>query len=382
MWLPVYESVFWVVAGLGVLLALIALRAVVALRLLPRSSDTSLLPRVTVVVAARDEEARVETTVRRLLAQEGVPPLDVVAVDDRSVDGTGDILRRLAADDPRLRVIRVDALPDGWLGKCHACRVGADRAVGEWLLFTDADIWLEPDVLARAVARAEAEGADHVTLVPGVRRATFLGAVGQLIFNVGMARRALCVNRDAAGAFLGIGAFNLVRTAAYRAIGGHAPLRMEVVDDLKLGLLLRRGGFRSRVYFAPRDADADWCPSALGLIRGLEKNHFAAAGYRLSRVLPGAAVLAAFWGVGVVGPWTCTAAGVAAGVGLMSLAVPAAVAAVRLGRPVAAAVLVPLFLPVLAASLLNSAARTLSRGGVRWRDTFYPLAALRAGLVR
>jgi hypothetical protein len=232
------------------------------------------------------------------------------------------------------------------------------------------------------VGQAGVEGADHVTLVPGVRRATFLGSVCQLLFSLGMARRAARVNRDDPAAHLGIGAFNLVRAEAYRAIGGHAPLRMEVVDDIKLGLLLRRAGRRTRVYFAPRDADADWCADAMGMVKGLEKNHFAVTGYRLSRVLPGVSLLMAFWGLAVAGPAVGTVAGFAAGLGLMALAVPAAVAAVRLRWPVAAAPLVPLFLPVLAVSLLNSAVVTLRRGGVRWRDTFYPLSALRAGCVR
>ena len=376
------SCLFWAIAVLGVVGAVRGARAMTSLRLLPplrRGSERR--PRVSVVVAARDEEARIETTVRRLLAQEGVTS-EVIVVDDRSGDRTGEILRRLAGEDARLHVVRVDSLPEGWLGKCHACHVGAGRATGEWLLFTDGDIWLAPDVVARAVRQAEDEQADHVTLMPGVRRATFLGSVGQLIFSVGMGRRAECVNRARPGAYLGIGAFNLVRAEAYRAIGGHEPLRMEVADDLKLGLLLRRGGRRSRVYFAPRDADADWCADVPGIVKDLEKNHFAVTGYRLGRVALAVAVIGVFWGTALAGPWTGTASGIAAGVGLASLSVPAMIAAVRLGRPVVTALLVPLFLPVLAVCLLNSAVVTLRQGGVRWRDTFYSLEALRAGSVR
>ncbi|MBX9578926.1 MAG: glycosyltransferase [Gemmataceae bacterium] len=376
------QLLFWLAAGLWLLLALKSLRAVIGLRLLPRADNQAgPLPSVTVIVAARDEAARIETTVRRLLAQRGVG-LRLVVVDDRSADETGPILRRLAAEDPRLEVVRVDDLPAGWLGKCHALHLGAARAAGDWLLFTDGDIWLGPDVIARAVRRAEADGADHLTLMPGVRGATFPGAVCQLVFGLGIAARADRVNRDAAGAYLGVGAFNLTRAETYRAFGGHEPLRLEVVDDIKLGLLVRRAGGRSRVFFAPRDADADWCPGAWAMVKGLEKNHFAHTGYSLARVAAGVGLMVGFWLLGLIGPWTGTTAGVAAGLGLLSLAVPAAVAAVRLRMPLLAAPLVPLFLPVLAVSLANSAAVTVWRGGVRWRDTFYPLAALRAGLVR
>lgn len=96
-------------------------------------------PCVSVVIAARDEEARIEMTARNLLSQEDVE-LEVIAVDDRSTDRTGEILGRIAETEPRLKVLRVDALPEGWLGKCHACHMGTQSATGEWLLFTDADM--------------------------------------------------------------------------------------------------------------------------------------------------------------------------------------------------------------------------------------------------
>ena len=140
-----------------------------------------------VIVAARDEEARIEQTVRRLLAQSGVE-LELIVVDDRSTDRTGEILRSLAKEDSRLRVIRVDVLPEGWLGKCHACHVGASAAKGEWILFTDADCWSKPDVLLRGVRAAELERADHVTLTPGRTTSNFGVRANALLFHLS------CVN--------------------------------------------------------------------------------------------------------------------------------------------------------------------------------------------
>src|SRR4051812_37416916 len=119
-----------------------------------------------VVIAARDEQARIEATLRHLLAQTGID-LEIIVVDDRSTDGTARILRRLADEDSRVQAKRVDALPEGWLGKCHACHIGASAAKREWILFTDADCWLKPDVIRRAVLVAERDGADHVTMSPG-----------------------------------------------------------------------------------------------------------------------------------------------------------------------------------------------------------------------
>ena len=121
--------------------------------------------RCSVVMAARDEERRIEGTVRRLMAQRDVD-LEFLIVDDRSTDRTAEILRQLAKVDARVKWQRVDVLPDGWLGKCHACHVGSSAVTGDWILFADADCWLKPDVIARAVRLAEREGADHVMMLP------------------------------------------------------------------------------------------------------------------------------------------------------------------------------------------------------------------------
>jgi cellulose synthase/poly-beta-1,6-N-acetylglucosamine synthase-like glycosyltransferase len=114
------------------------------LEALTRARDLAPMPggasRCSIVVAARDEEARIEQTVRHLLAQRGVE-IELVVVDDRSSDRTGEILHRLATEDARVQVKAVDTLPDGWLGKCHACHLGASTTTGEWILFTDGDCW-------------------------------------------------------------------------------------------------------------------------------------------------------------------------------------------------------------------------------------------------
>src|SRR5689334_21970133 len=122
---------FGAVALVWLALTAATLRGVWLIKTLPPPAESGAgpPPRVSVVIAARDEEKRIETTVRRLLAQQGVE-LEVIAVDDRSTDRTGEILRRVAAADPRLKVLRVDALPEGWLGKCHACHLGAQGAMG------------------------------------------------------------------------------------------------------------------------------------------------------------------------------------------------------------------------------------------------------------
>ncbi len=243
--------------------------------------------RCSVIVAARDEDARLEATVRHLLAQRHVA-LEVIVVDDRSTDATGDILRRLASEDTRVRATRVEHLPDGWLGKSHACHVGASVATGDWLLFTDADCWLKPDVIARALRVAARDAADHITLTPGVAAETLGAQAWHLAFLGSLSNWISGVNRDRPRAHLGIGAFNLVRTSAYRACGGYEALRLTVVDDIKLGLLLRRAGSRTRAFLGGADVECHWGTTVPSMIKIMEKNYFAAVDFRLAPVVAGA----------------------------------------------------------------------------------------------
>ena len=240
--------------------------------------------RCSVVVAARDEEARIEETVRHLLAQEDVA-VDVIVVDDRSTDRTGDLLRRLASEDARLQARRVELLPEGWLGKCHACHVGASVATGEWILFTDADCWLKPDVIARALRVAHRDKADHITLTPGVAAETLGARAWHLAFLSRLASWISAVNRDRQMRTLGLGAFNLVRASAYRDCGGYEALRLTILDDVKLGLLLQRAGKRTRAFIGGDDAECHWGTTVPGMIKIMEKNYFAAADFRVAPVV-------------------------------------------------------------------------------------------------
>lgn len=338
-------------------------------------------PRVSVVVAARDEARRIETTVRRLLDQQGVD-LEVIVVDDRSTDETPAILARIGAERPELHARRVDVLPPGWLGKCHAMHVGASRAVGDWILFTDADVWLTPHALARAVAAAERERAAHVVVLPGFSETSFMGKAAMLTCVAPMARHIARVNRDRRRAYIGAGAFNLVRADAYRAIGGHTSLRMEVVDDLKLGLLLAAAGKRSRAYSGVHDVEVEWGGTVPGIVAVLRKNAFAIVGFNPLLAALALLLVAGPWALALLGPLTGTLPGFAAPAALWSTALPAWLFAREFRWPRGAALVAPLMWPVLPVAMALSMVAVLREGGVRWRGTLYRTADLRAGLVR
>jgi cellulose synthase/poly-beta-1,6-N-acetylglucosamine synthase-like glycosyltransferase len=335
----------------------------------PALSSPSECIRCSVVIAARDEEARMEGTVRRLLAQQGVEA-EFLIVDDRSTDRTGEILRQLAKEDARVKWQRVEALPDGWLGKCHACHVGASAATGDWILFTDADCWLKPDVIARAVRLAERDGADHVVISPGMDLKRPAARAWHLLFLTSVSSWFSGVNRDRPRSHIGSGAFNLVRAAAYRQCGGYEALRLTVLDDVKLGLLLVRAGKRTRAFLGGNDVECHWGTTVWSMVKLIEKNHFAALDFSLGLALAVAAALILLFALFVLCVISGTAAGLAAALSSLTLILPASILARRVGWPWPCAVFVPFLAPVLLYSLVNSTWVTLRQGGVRWRDTF------------
>jgi len=379
--LPALADAFFVAAGaVWVLVDLSLLRDVLAVPRLP-ATKAAPRPSVTAVVPARDEAERIEGTVRGLLRSTDVD-LQVVVVDDRSADGTAEIVARLAALDPRVELVRVDSLPAGWLGKPHACQRGGERARGEWILFTDGDIHMAPDVVARAVAAARRERVEHVVLTPGVDRPTIPARAALACFALGLIGPLARANRDERYGWAGIGAFNLVEARAWRAIGGHTRLAYEVVDDMKLGLLLRRGGSKTRGFLAGREVRAAWGRSAREILRLLEKNQFAFFGFDVAGTAAFVVAASALWIAGPLGFVHGGAFGHLAGWTWLALVVPAGLAAARDGESPLHAVWAPLGTPVLLASIVRSAWTTLRRGGVVWRGTLYPLAELRARRIR
>ena len=337
--------------------------------------------RCSVVVAARDEEARIEQTIRHLLAQRGVEA-EFIIVDDRSTDRTSEILRRLAKEDARLQVKRVDVLPEGWLGKCHACHVGASAATGEWILFTDADCWLKPDVIERAIRLAERDGADHVTMAPGTVIESAGARAWHLMFLTSLLNWFSGVNRDQPKSYMGVGAFNLVRAPAYRQCGGYEALRLTVVDDVKLGLLLCRARKRTRAFLGVDDVECHWGTTVWSMVKVMEKNYFAVLDYRSWLVLAGSVFVVLVSTILLLGLLSGTPAGLVAAFSPLSIILPAGILARRVGWSWPCAICVPFMFPVFLYALLNSTFVALRQGGIRWRDTFYPLATLRAGNVR
>lgn len=340
-------------------------------------------PLLSIVVAARDEARGIEPAMRSLLEQR-YPRFEIIAVDDRSTDRTGAILNELAASDSRLRVLRVEVLPDGWLGKIHALSIGAQAARGEWLLFTDADVVMEPESFARAIGFCEAHTLDHLTVLPEVRvPGLLLQAFVTGFAAVGLAALRPWKAKDPRSRrSAGVGAFNLVRQSAYRRAGGHAPIRLRPDDDLKLGRILKRSGARADVLRGTGAISVEWYHSIGEAIDGLMKNSFAVVEYRSLPMLLGAV----FYLVVGLGPLS----GLVFGVGATRLLGAAGVIAAfvllfwiraETRTPRSSALLFPLVAVLMAWIVLRALVLTLSQSGITWRGTFYPLRALRRNRV-
>lgn len=341
-------------------------------------------PRVTVIVPARNEETVVERALTSLSRQD-YPNFQVIAVDDRSDDRTGELIEQVAARSRRLKVIHIAALPPGWLGKNHANWIGAGESTADWLLFTDADVFFEPETLRLAMTHSLNEGLDHLTLMPAAVSGGVLESAACCLFQLLLFAKCQpwqMRNPARSDAFVGIGAFNLVRRPAYQAIGTHRRLRMEVLDDIKLGKLLKRSGFVSDVLSGRPQISLRWQAGLRGLVRGLEKNAFAGADYSIRKTIWPLAALLVF---GLLPPVGLV---LAAGWMRVLFAIWCAVSAAMLGLISTrgrTSVFVGLAFPVasvaMAIALLWSMILTLRRGGISWRKTFYRLEDLRRGSV-
>lgn len=340
-------------------------------------------PRLSIVIAGRNEERNIEHALRSVLALD-YPDLEIVFVNDRSTDRTGEIVRRVGASDPRVRLAEITELPPHWLGKNHALHEGASAATGEWILFTDADVVFHPLTLRRAIAYARSQQLDHLTAGAHISGPTLplrVFIAGFAFFFLMYARPWRARNADPRS-HVGVGAFNLVRAAKYREAGGHQPIAMRPDDDMKLAKLLKLHGARSALIDAGNNITVEWYPNVAEAVRGLEKNAFSGVDYSWLKLIASSVAVLTF----VLAPWIglflahgalrwtelaillflfVMVGGIASGSGGRFL--------YALGFPLAT--LLFLFM------LWNSAIKAERNGGIDWRGTLYPLDELRANRI-
>lgn len=371
--------------ALAALAQLVVIARVV--RTVPRLADLPLVererwPRVSVIMTARNEEEALAAAVGERLT-ERYPDLELILVDDRSTDGTPGIADELARRDPRLQVVHLHQLPEGWLGKLHALHQGAARATGEWLVFSDADVATSDGVYRRLIAWSEERRLDHVVVLPAMRPAgPLIDALVSLFLRIAaLSARVEAIEDPRSRHAVGAGAFNLVRRSALERTPGFEELRMEVADDLALGQMLKAHGARQSILSGVGLMSLTFFRRLGDALRSSERATWTAVGrFSLPRLAalslvtiwveltPLVALLVGSGGLRWVG---------AAGLGLQ---LAAAVAVNRwLDRGLLHLTLLPAAQLLTAWSMLRAGLLGWWRGGIVWRGTFYPDAALRAG---
>jgi glycosyltransferase involved in cell wall biosynthesis len=337
------------------------------------------VPDLTVIVPACNEEESIEATLRSLLGSKGLR-LQIIAVNDRSTDRTSERMdaalaeARAAGGPHTLEVIHNGSLPEGWMGKPHALELAAKRARAPWFLFTDGDVRFDERALALALQYALKEQADHVVLnltmdMSWAENAVLTSVLALSQWNNRMWKVADPKARD----FFGQGGFNLIRREVFEKLGGFEPLRMEVVEDLRMGWKIKRGGYRQRIVVGDGLARIHWMNGPLGIVGLLEKNAFAVFRYRTGLTLLALAGLA----VQVVLPLAALAAGgwTAVAGGLIYLSIAANFAAYK-QKPWLAIFYAPA-IAIFTFAVARSMVLALWRDGIVWRGTHYKLEELR-----
>jgi glycosyltransferase involved in cell wall biosynthesis len=340
-------------------------------------------PAISILFAARDEAEKLPDALDTMLRL-NYPHYEVVAVDDRSEDGTGVILANAVLRDARLKNVRIDSLPAGWLGKPHALQQAYEHSSGEWLVFTDADVHFAPDVLRRAIALAHEKGWEHLTLLGRVKMFTFGEKIAMTFFGLAMmvGTRPWKTSDPGSRVYTGVGAFQMIRRSAYEKMGTHRRLAMEVVDDMKMGKLVKEAGIRSGVAKAGGSVSVHWHAGVGNIIRGTTKNFFATSGFKpwlTSLHIFGLLLIFVFPIVALpfMHGWARIFALIAVGLPLIA---EIGVAIEFESQPLYA-LTYPIGALIFAWMLTRSMIVTLWQGGIFWRGTFYRLDELKRGVV-
>ena len=281
-YLALTSLLLWFVIGLELFLgnrSIEFLKDIVPSRLSP-------LAKISIIIPARNEERNLREALQSMLQQD-YGNLEFIIVNDRSTDNTGTILAEMERQDSRLHVYEIKVLAPGWLGKNHALQFGAEKATGEILLFTDADVVMQPDTVFRAVSYLCVRQIDHLCILPTIRISSRLMGIFIMTFGIFFSLYAMPwrAANSKSRKYIGIGGFNMIRTTVYRAIGMHQPIALRPDDDMKLGKLVKKYGYHQRMLHGESHLAVEWYGSMRELINGLMKNAFAGVEYSIAAIV-------------------------------------------------------------------------------------------------
>jgi cellulose synthase/poly-beta-1,6-N-acetylglucosamine synthase-like glycosyltransferase len=376
-------SALWFVDFVWLVIVVLTIRGVSRQRSLSATTNLRLTtndaPLVSILIPARNEERRVlESCVRSILAQD-YANFEVIAVNDRSTDKTGEILEAIAKSDERLRVMEGKELPPGWLGKPYAMHQALDHARGEWILATDADMIFEPAVLGTALDHALASNGDALTLIPRFETGSFWERVVIptwewvfLMFTI-----FYRINDPKSDRAAAIGGFFLIRRTVLEGVGSYEGLKDEVMEDVRLAERVKRLGGRMMIARAPALIRTRMYSTFAEMWECSTKNWFSGVNFSFAFAL--LCVVSTYLGA-VVPPLIALVSAVAivSGTELSSLFIPAAsswllqvlvmtIVSRRSGVSPLYALTAPLGLALIYAMLFDSSIRITTGRGVTWK---------------
>lgn len=336
-------------------------------------------PFVSIIIPALNEEENIRAALLSLLNLE-YEFFEIIVLNDRSTDSTGAILDEMSEHHSRLKVIHIKELPEGWLGKNHALFCGAQEAKGDYLLFSDADVVMEPSTLKRAIGYAREHSLDHLTLFFKAILPSSLLQMVVIELGVGLVSylRPWKAKDPSSQSFIGVGAFNLVKAESYWQGGGHKTIRLCPLDDLKLGQSIKRSGFRQDCLYGYHFISVKWYGSLQEMTRGLLKNTFAALNYSFGRlcVFTLLQILISVWPV-----WALFFTAIPARVANLAIVLLTGLfylsAALKSGISPKHILWFPLTPYIRIYMTWKAVLLTLITGGIDWRGTFYSLKELK-----
>jgi chlorobactene glucosyltransferase len=338
-------------------------------------------PLVSILVPARNEEHRILAHAIASMARQDYPNLEIVVVDDRSTDRTFEILERIAEVEPRVRVVRGQELPSGWIGKPWALEQAKRAARGSWILATDADIIFAPAAVRAGLSKAFRRRLDAISIVPDVIGDSLMTRVVLPVASwmIAMVFPVMRTNDPESSVALGCGAFILMRREAHDASGGYEAIRSEIADDVATARALKSAKRRFRLEGGLDLLRTPMYTSLGELWQGFTKNAFAGADHRLSVVLRNVlvdllvAVAPPVLAIAGFALWLGSGAEAALPIAVASLAAYAAMVVAfvpvygALGQPRLLALLAPIGHLVMVLILANSTYKHVSGQGVTWK---------------
>ena len=340
---------------------------------------------VSVIIPACNEGKMLYKTVYSILKQEH-ENLQIILINDRSTDDTGNIISELAGKDGRIEVINIKELPAGWLGKPHALHIAMKKVKGEYVLVSDADVIFGPKVIKRAIQVSQLENADLITIKARIIWTNFsqqivLGTLIILLVAKWVSNRGLSIIERIPK---GIGNFNFIKTSSFNKTEGFVALKMEILDDIGVGHLLQKEGFRCLLFLTHSELSQSWYRSVSAAFKGLEKNLFSiTAKFSYPRML----VISLLTILNIIGPWICLLFPfghylyLVSGIVLISLIVFSIVIGKHLSLSAWSILFLPLGTLFFIVALINSSVAFYFRNGITWRGTHYSAEELKKGRI-